>query len=82
MIFTVTWDETALNQLANLWMQAPYQQAFSAAANQIDRILRVDADKKGQPLGKFRVLTVQPLKVLYHVSLDDCLVTVFQVRRV
>jgi hypothetical protein len=81
MKFTVVWVPPAEGHLANLWMQAPDQQAVADSANRIDRELRHDADKKGVPFGPFRAYFDDPLSVLYKVDSDDRMVRVIQVRR-
>ena len=81
MTFTVIWDRTAVNQLANLWMQAPDRQAVTDSHDRIERELRVDADKKGAPFGPFRILIDSPLSVLFTVDPGDCMVRVRHVLR-
>jgi hypothetical protein len=82
MKFTVTWLPGAEAKLTVIWNQATDKQAVADAADQIDRILHRDAERKGKPLGKFRKLTVAPLSVLFIVSPDDRMVIVVDVKRV
>jgi hypothetical protein len=42
MRYTVTWRETALQQLARVWMRAADKEAVNRAAELIDRELAVD----------------------------------------
>jgi hypothetical protein len=81
MRYTVVWWPVAEAQLARLWVQATDRQAVTDASNRIDRVLRDDPDKKGTPQGRFRVLTVHPLMVLFHVDPGDCMVRVISVKR-
>jgi hypothetical protein len=82
MIFTVVWQPTARNRLAELWIKAPDRQAVADAANAIDRLLRTDAHLRGRPFFQQRVLAVSPLAVTFEVSVSDRLVTVAEVRRI
>jgi hypothetical protein len=79
MRFTVVWDPTAERDLTNFWLQAPDQQAIADAADEIDRLLRLFPLRVGTPFGSDRILTVEPLEVVYTVSAADCLVTVLSV---
>jgi plasmid stabilization system protein ParE len=81
MIYTVVWTNAALNSLADIWNRASDRQAVSEAANRIDRDLRIDADRKGQNLGDYRLLRDPPLVVTFTVDAGDCKVTVLNVRR-
>jgi hypothetical protein len=47
-----------------------------------DRLLKTVPEQCGAPFGVFRRLTVSPLEVLYHMSPDDCLVTIYSYRLV
>lgn len=80
MICTVVWDPDAENELADLWVHAPDQQAIADAANRIDALLRVDPHLQGVPLaGTRRVLSVPPLGIIFEVSIPDRLVRVLAV---
>ena len=82
MIYTVAWTRTAQNTLADIWNRASDRQAVTDAADEIDRELRIDADRKGRPFqGQRRLLHVPPLAVVFVVNPGDCMVTVLQVRR-
>ena len=76
---TVVWDPGALDELARLWMAASDPQAVTAAADEIDRLLRDRALVVGEEYGTDRRLVEEPLEVIYSVSPDDCLVRVLQV---
>jgi hypothetical protein len=77
---TVIWLAGPLNALAQIWTQAPDRQAVADAADEIDRLLGLVPTSVGVPHGSFRLLRIDPLEVLYSVSLDDCRVTVTFVR--
>jgi hypothetical protein len=47
MRYTVVWQDPALDELTEIWLQCTNQAAVSAAANQADRILRHDPASKG-----------------------------------
>ena len=75
--YTVVWHEKAQDELAQLWLDAAGRKAVSAAANQIDQTLSLDAEGKGVPLiGNLRFMAVSPLRVLFHVSEPDRLAKV------
>jgi hypothetical protein len=82
MIYTVGWKQTALNALADLYLNATDKQAVTAASNRIDQELRRDAHKKGQAFNDERLLRVPPLAVVFVVDPGDCKVTVLQVGRI
>jgi hypothetical protein len=82
MRYTVVYEPDAQDTLIDLWLRAPDQAAFAAAANQIDRLLGTAPDQCGRPLGLLRTLEAPPVAVLYHVSPADCMVRVIAVRRV
>ncbi len=76
MRYTVTWDESARDELARLWVQASDRKAVERASNEIDHHLRFRPLGVGAEDGEDRRLTVLPLQVLYNVSPDDCCVRV------
>jgi hypothetical protein len=72
MRYTVTWDESAQDELARLWVQASDRKAVERASNEIDHALRFRPLGVGSEDGEDRRLTLLPLQVLYNVSPDDC----------
>jgi hypothetical protein len=85
MRFTVTWKTWAQNLLASLWLNASPEDrpAITAAADEIDRLLRTDPESVGESRdGGDRILFVPPLYVIFTVNEQDRLVTVLTVRRV
>jgi hypothetical protein len=79
MRYTVVWHNDALNDLAKIWLSGADRQATTTAADQIDRELAVDPEKKGQPFFGDRIFVVEPLAVVYCVSPNDRLCEVVQV---
>ncbi len=80
--FTVVWDESARDELANLWMAAPDRNAVTQASNAIDAELAEDPDRKGAPLSEgLRGLSIPPLRVVFLTRKDDRIVEVLRVAR-
>lgn len=75
MRFTVIWDPDAEEHLARMWLGSRARESIRLASDAIERSLRVDAHLKGVPLERRRVFSVDPLAVVYTVSLDDRIVT-------
>jgi hypothetical protein len=66
---------------ASIWMATQDRQAVSAAANVIDKLLRVDPQSQGESRsGSQRVLIIEPLVVAFEVEEDDRRVSVLSVR--
>ncbi len=77
MRYTVTCAPGVDDELADIWLRASDPQAVTDAANEVDRILRVSPLDVGIESGQGRVFVVLPLAVVYTVSPDDCLVTIW-----
>lgn len=83
MRYTVVWRPSALDELAQLWNQAPDKGAVTMAANTIDRELRMNAHRKGQVLTSGeQIYYLPPLGVFFTVEPDDCMVTVLKAFRI
>jgi hypothetical protein len=82
MKYTVVWQPAALGALANLWLQAPDQQAVADASDRLDAVLATDPETKGKPWGKFFIREDAPLAVMYHVDPGDRMVRVMAVKRI
>jgi hypothetical protein len=78
MHYTVVWLPTAQNQLAELWMASANRAAITAAANEVDRLLRDDPETRGVDFYGDRLLVVPPLQIVYSVRPDDRIVEVQQ----
>jgi len=80
MKFTVIWKPKSERGLASIWLTADDRAAVTAAANEIDRLLRSRPLAVGESRsGNIRVLVIPPLAVHYEVLEDDCLVNVMTV---
>ncbi|TMQ34281.1 MAG: hypothetical protein E6K70_08510 [Planctomycetota bacterium] len=79
MRFTVIWDESVQDELARIWLQAADQQAVADAADHIDQLLKFSPEGVGQAYDGDRRLIVEPLEVIYSVSMEDCMVRVLHV---
>jgi plasmid stabilization system protein ParE len=78
---TVVWSTTALDQLAELWMDSADREAVTAAAADVDRNLAGNPEAKGEAVHEgLRAFETLPLYVLYSASEPDRLVRVVRVR--
>jgi hypothetical protein len=69
MSFDVQWSHRAQTDLARLWNSARNRRVVTRAANEIDRLLELDAAKVGESRGpRERVLLESPLGVIYRVD--------------
>jgi len=80
----VDWQQSALDELATIWMRADTGQraAVTEAAQAIDRSLQDHPDRKGEsrPGGR-RILFSAPLAVMFRVVPDDSCVRVLKAWR-
>jgi hypothetical protein len=66
--------------LADIWLNAPDQQAVADAADKIDRILARNPLDAGESRGgTMRIIIERPLTILFDAFPDDALVSVFAV---
>jgi hypothetical protein len=79
MHHTVVWEDAALGELTDVWLQSTDQSAVSAAANQVDPILRSDPATKGTDFYGDRLLIIDPIRVVFTVIPDDLMVKVLHV---
>jgi hypothetical protein len=81
MTYTVVWKQVAEDVLTLLWIKADDREAITAAANQIDQLLRSNPELYGESReGNERVWIVPPLVVVFEVQDQDRIVTVLSVR--
>lgn len=82
MKYAVRWTRRArLQQLAQVWLDAPDRNAVTAAASEVDRLLASDPAGLGESRAAgLRVLIVEPLMVGYAVVEDEHRVVVFSVQ--
>jgi hypothetical protein len=75
MRYTVTCPPDVQDKRALLWLQTSDRSAFARASNRIDALLR-RWPMRGDDHGMHWTLTVDPLTVVYTLSLDDCQVAI------
>jgi hypothetical protein len=81
-MFRLEWLESALQELADIWLRADatLRQAITAATHQIEQLLLNDPLHEGEsrPGGR-RILHLAPLGILYRIEPDGQTVTVLRV---
>jgi hypothetical protein len=83
-MFRVEWLQEALDELANLWMQADsaLRQAITAATHALDQELQVDPYRNSEAReDEERVLFAYPLGVQIEVDLQQRIVWILHVWR-
>jgi hypothetical protein len=81
--YTVVWVESALDELAEIWMDASDRNAVTVAAQTIDAELGHDASAKGSEISEgLRSLTAPPLKAIFCVREPDRIAEVLRVKTV
>jgi hypothetical protein len=80
MIWTVVLSPPASEVLAILAKDATDPRKVWNSVEYIRRELRLDADKKGQPWGPYRIFSDGTLSVLFDVDAGGCVVKVITVR--
>ena len=82
-MFRLDWIESAVNELADYWLNADQltRDAITRATNQIDQHLRNDPLTHGESreAGR-RIHFVDPLAVTFEVNTDVQVVTVLHIR--
>jgi hypothetical protein len=81
MRYTVVWRETALQQLAQVWMEATDREAVNQTVDAIDAELLNDPEQKGEDYFGDRYVLFPLLWALYRVYPDDLMVHVLQAGR-
>lgn len=77
MKYTVVWKPAAEADLARIWSSAADRNLVSAAADEIDRLLRSFPHDQGESRsGAVRVMFVPPVGVFYEIAEEDRLVCV------
>jgi hypothetical protein len=80
MKYSVTWKADAENELAEVWLRALDRPSVTRAGDEIDRLLAADPTRQGESrAGTMRIMFVDPLGVIFHVSEQDLMVTVVRV---
>ena len=82
--FTVFWRQTAVDQLAEIWLAGSDRSQINGAVKAIDALLSSDplGDLTRELAEGLRAATVLPLRVIYAVGEADRIVDVATVRRV
>jgi hypothetical protein len=80
MTWTVAYRPSAKDELAELWLATPDRHALTLAADEVDRLLRIDPLNCGESRdGAMRLLIMPPLAVFFDVSSDDRMVIIWNV---
>jgi hypothetical protein len=75
--FSVIWSDSAIQDLAAIWLQVKDRMAITQASNRFDHLLSRDAQRVGeQRIGNQRVMLVDPLGIRFDVIVDDLVVVV------
>jgi hypothetical protein len=81
MKYTVAYSPLAEYQLADIWVREDDKDGITSASAAIDRQLRHDPDRLGEPDERgWRLLVEPPLAITFEVSVDDRKATVLSVR--
>lgn len=80
MRFTVTWNSTALNELAEIWLVAPDRERVAHAAALVDHVLSDDPQTKGDEFYGDRILVIGSIEITFTVLETDRIVRVGEVR--
>jgi hypothetical protein len=79
-MYQVRWEDSALNELTNIWTEAdsPLRKTITKATRQIDLQLQADplATSESRPDGRY-VLFAAPLGITFRI--DDQMVSVLRV---
>jgi plasmid stabilization system protein ParE len=82
MPYTVTWLESAADDLAKIWLAARNRPAIQSASDTIDHVLKHIPEQAGLEFCGRRLLGVPPLAVVFDVHPDDRVVVVANVLHV
>ena len=81
--YTVVWVESAVNELASLWLAGGDRNEITTAINVIDHELGTDAESKGESASEgLRSLSAAPLRVLFAIRADDRIAEILLVRHI
>jgi hypothetical protein len=79
--YTVVWVESAIDELAELWIVSTDRNSIVAAVNVVDQELAIDASNKGTELSEaLRAFFSPPPRVLFSVREEDRTVEVLRVK--
>ncbi len=78
--FTVVWTNEAIEQLAEIWLDAADREKIVSVAESVDLELAVDPYWKSLEMSEgIRALVLPPLRILFSVSAEDRLVEVARI---
>jgi hypothetical protein len=81
MKYSVVWKPFAEYQLGSIWLRVSDQQAVADASDEIERMLRRDPERFGEPdANGWRIIAVPPLVATFEVSTEDRKATVLSIR--
>ena len=82
MKFTVSWTAQAEESLVRSWSRARDRISIDEAVAVIEHELATNPTNAGESrFGNFRVMTVEPISVVFSVWTDDRLVKVVQITK-
>lgn len=84
-MYTVRWVASALNDLADVWINAnsSQRQAIASATNEIDRLLGANPQDQGESRDvNQRIMFSGPLGLVFEIREDDKTVRVLGVWRI
>lgn len=83
MLFTVVWLDEAMDQLAQIWLDADDRAQIASSSNTIDALLSINPAMQGEVVAEgLRKLRVPPLSVLFSVREADRVVEVANVHAI
>jgi hypothetical protein len=82
--YTVVWDSSAKQRLAELWLDNPaIRKEIAEAVDEIDAVLAQAPESVGIPAAtgrQGRIIVRPPVSLLYFVKEEDCQVRVVEVK--
>ena len=81
MTHAVVWRETALQQLARVWMDSDDRRGVNREVDDIDRTLSTDPDQKGDDYFGDRYILLPQMWALFRIEAEQKQVVVLQVGR-
>jgi hypothetical protein len=78
--YTIVWEDSALNDVARLLLEAPDRPAITAAVQRVESYLARNPLDQGTEIAEgLRVVITLPLRVIFSVRPDDRIVEVERV---
>lgn len=79
MRFTVTWNRSALDDLAAIWVATPDRRAVTLIVDELESRIAEVPHRQGQEFFGDRLIAQFPIAMVYSVSEDDRLIDGLQV---